>query len=141
MRGFSVAVIALTSWYAMTENEAGTVIVDSAIAVHRATGPGLLESVYEAILARELASRGLHVVRQAPVRILYDELVFDEGFRADLLVEHKVIIELKSVERVMPAHRKQVQTYLRLSGCKLGYLLNFGAPLMKSGFFRCANGI
>jgi GxxExxY protein len=125
----------------MTENEAGTIIVDAAVAVHRATGPGLLESVYEAILARELADRGLRVIRQAPMRISYHELVFDEGFRADLLVENKVIIELKSVDRVMPAHRKQVQTYLRLSGCKLGYLLNFGAPLMKSGIFRCANGI
>jgi GxxExxY protein len=125
----------------MTENETGTIIVDSAVAVHRATGPGLLESVYEAILARELAHRGLHVLRQAPMRIVYGGLVFDEGFRADLLVENKVIIELKSVDRVMPAHRKQVQTYLRLSGCRLGYLLNFGAPLMKSGIFRCANGI
>jgi GxxExxY protein len=125
----------------MTENEVGTIIVDTAVAVHRRTGPGLLESVYEAIMASELTKRGLVVSRQAPVRIAYDELLFDEGFRADLLVERKVIIELKSADRVLPAHRKQVQTYLRLSGCKLGYLLNFGAPLMKSGIVRCANGI
>jgi GxxExxY protein len=125
----------------MTENEAGTIIIDVAVAIHRRTGPGLLESVYEAILVAELRKRGLHVERQAPVPIAYDGQVFKEGFRADLLVERKVIVELKSVDRVMPAHRKQVQTYLRLSGCKLGYLLNFGAPLMKSGIYRCANGI
>ncbi|HUG99623.1 MAG TPA: GxxExxY protein [Gammaproteobacteria bacterium] len=125
----------------MTENDIGTIVIDAAVAVHRRTGPGLLESVYEAILAAELAKRGLQVLRQAPVRISYDDLVFEEGFRADLLVERKVIVELKSVDRVMPAHRKQVQTYLRLSGCKLGYLLNFGAPLMKSGIIRCANGL
>ena len=125
----------------MTENEAGTIIVDAAVAIHRRTGPGLLESVYEAILVAELRKRGLHVERQAPVPIAYDGHVFKEGFRADLLVERKVIVELKSVDRVMPAHRKQILTYLRLSGCKLGYLLNFGAPLMKSGIFRCANGI
>ncbi|MFU8820485.1 MAG: GxxExxY protein [Gammaproteobacteria bacterium] len=125
----------------MTENEAGTIIVDAAVAIHRRTGPGLLESVYEAILVAELRKRGLHVERQASVPISYDGQLFKEGFRADLLVERKVIVELKSVDRVMPAHRKQVQTYLRLSGCKLGYLLNFGAPLMKSGIYRCANGI
>jgi GxxExxY protein len=125
----------------MTENEAGTIIVDAAVAVHRRTGPGLLESVYEAVLAAELRGRGLGVRRQAPVRITYDGMTFEEGFRADLLVEGLVIVELKSVDRVLPAHRKQIQTYLRLSGCKLGYLLNFGAPLMKSGIYRCVNGL
>lgn len=125
----------------MTENEAGTIIVDSAVAIHRGTGPGLLESVYEAILASELRNRGLYVERQVPVCVRYKGLLFEEGFRADLLVEEKIIVELKSVERVIPAHRKQVQTYLRLSGCKLGYLLNFGAPLMKAGIYRFANGL
>jgi GxxExxY protein len=125
----------------MTENDVGTVIVDAAVAIHRGTGPGLLESVYEAVLAMELRRRGLHVRRQVPVRISYEGITFKKGFRADLVVEDLVIVELKSVERVLPAHLKQVQTYLKLSGCKLGYLLNFGAPLMKSGIVRCVNGL
>ena len=125
----------------MTENEAGTVIVDAAVAIHRGTGPGLLESVYEAVLAVELRRRGLHVRRQVPVRINYEGMTFKKGFRADLLVEGLVIVELKSTDRILPAHLKQVQTYLKLSGCKLGYLLNFGAPLMKSGIVRCVNGL
>ena len=110
----------------MNENEIGTIIIESAISVHRELGPGLLESVYEIVLAHELKERGLKVERQVPVSISYKGIQFDEGFRADLIVEGKVIVELKSVERVTPAHKKQVQTYLRLTGCKLGYLLNFG---------------
>lgn len=114
-------------------------MVESAIAVHRDLGPGLLESVYEVILAHELRERGLEIVRQVAVPIEYRGLKFDEGFRADIVVEGKVILELKSVERVLPAHKKQVQTYLRLTGCKLGYLLNFGDALMKNGITRCVN--
>jgi GxxExxY protein len=125
----------------MTENDVGTVIVDAAVAIHRGTGPGLLESVYEAVLAMELRRRGLHVRRQVPVRISYEGITFKKGFRADLVVEDLVIVELKSVERVLPSHLKQVQTYLKLSGCKLGYLLNFGAPLMRFGIVRCVNGL
>ena len=90
--------------------------------MHRELGPGLLETVYEVILARELGDRGLKVERQVAVPILYKGIRFEEGFRADLIVESKVILELKSVERVSAAHKKQVQTYLRLTGCKLGYL-------------------
>jgi GxxExxY protein len=125
----------------MTENEIGTVVVDASVAVHRALGPGLLETVYEVALAHELKKRGLRVERQFPMAIEYDDVEFDEGFRADLLVEYKVILELKSVERTSPVHRKQIQTYLRLTGCKLGFLLNFGAPLMKEGITRCVNGL
>ena len=125
----------------MTENEIGKIIVDSAIAVHRELGPGLLESVYEVVLAYELRQRGLTVERQVPIPIRYKEMTFDEAFRADLVVEEKVIVELKSVERVSEAHKKQVQTYLRLTGCKLGFLLNFGEALMKRGITRVVNGL
>ena len=102
---------------------------------------GLLESVYEAILTKELELRGLRVRRQIPVPIRYKDMHFDEGFRADLIVEDKVIIELKSVEKVTAAHRKQLQTYVRLTGLKLGYLLNFGEALMKDGITRAVNGL
>ena len=125
----------------MTENEIGTCVVEASIAVHRGLGPGLLETVYEAVLARELADRGLHVQRQVPISITYKGMCFDEGYRADMIVESKVILELKSVEKVTGAHKKQVQTYLKLSGCKLGYLLNFGEEIMKSGITRCVNGL
>ncbi len=125
----------------MTENEIGTIVVESAIAVHRELGPGLLETVYEVVLARELQDRGLNVERQVPVAIQYKDIRFDEGFRADIIVDGKVILELKSVEHVSAAHKKQVQTYLRLARCKLGYLLNFGEALMKAGITRCVNGL
>lgn len=124
----------------MHENEIGTIIIEAAIAIHRELGPALLESVYEVVLAYELESRGLRVRRQAPIPIQYKGLRFDEGFRADLIVEDKVIIELKSVEKVSPAHRKQIQTHLRLTGLKLAYLLNFGEALMKDGITRAVNG-
>ena len=125
----------------VTENEIGKVVVDAAVAVHRGLGPGLLESVYEVVLAHELQARGLHVDRQMPIAIDYCGVKFDEGFRADLVVERKVIVELKTVERVTNAHKKQILTYLRLSGCTLGFLLNFGAALMKDGIVRTVNGL
>jgi GxxExxY protein len=125
----------------MKENEIGTIVVESAISVHRELGPGLLETVYEVIMAHELRERGLTVERQVPIAIEYKGIKFDEGFRADIIVEGKVILELKSIEKVTPAHKKQVQTYLRLTGCKLGYLLNFGEALMKKGITRCVNGL
>ncbi len=125
----------------MTENEIGRIVVDAAIAVHRALGPGLLESVYEVVLAHELTSRGLAVQRQVPVPIIHGNVRFDEGFRADMFVEDKVILELKSVEKATAAHKKQIQTYLRLTGRKLGYLLNFGEALMKSGITRAVNNL
>ena len=124
----------------MTENEIGKIVVDAAIAVHRALGPGLLETVYEVVLSHELQKRGLHVDRQVSVPIEYDGMHFDEGFRTDIIVEGKVILELKSVESITNAHKKQVLTYLRLTGMKLGYLLNFGEALMKDGISRIING-
>jgi GxxExxY protein len=125
----------------MKENEIGTRVIEAAITVHRELGPGLLESVYEVVLARELKDLGLNVERQVPVSITYKGVRFDEGFRADLIVENKVLLELKSVERMMPAHKKQVQTYLKLTVLKLGYLLNFGEDVLKSGITRCVNGL
>jgi GxxExxY protein len=123
-----------------TENELAHDIVDAAFHVHTTLGPGLLESVYEAILARELTKRGLFVVRQQPVPIHYDDLSFDEGFRADLIVNDLVIIELKSIEQVAPVHKKQLLTYLRLADKRLGLLINFGSALIKDGIHRIANG-
>ena len=125
----------------MTENEIGTIIVDTAIELHRHLGPGLLESVYEVVLAYELTARGLSVQRQVPISIVYKTMKFDDAFRADLLVADKVIVELKSIEQMNNAHRKQLQTYLRLTGLKLGYLLNFGSALMKDGIVRSVNGL
>jgi GxxExxY protein len=125
----------------MTENEIGTIIVETAIDLHRHLGPGLLESVYETVLAYELSAQGLPVQRQAPISIVYKTVTFAEAFRADLLVADKVIVELKSIEQINNAHRKQIQTYLRLTRLRLGYLLNFGAALMKDGIVRAVNGL
>ena len=125
----------------MRENDIGTQVLKAAISVHRELGPGLLETVYEIILARELSDLGLKVDRQVPVPIIYKGIRFDEGFRADIIVENQVLLELKSVEQISPAHKKQVQTYLRLTGLKLGYLLNFGEDVLKSGITRCVNGL
>ena len=124
----------------MDENAIDGIVVESAIHVHRNLGSGLLETVYQVILARELEKRGLKVQREVSVSIKYEDVTFDEGFRADLIVNEKVIIELKSVEKVIPAHKKQLLTYLRLSDLKLGYLLNFGDALMKDGISRIING-
>jgi len=124
----------------MKENELGKVIVDCAYQVHTRLGPGLLESVYEVALAHELKKRGLHVERQLPIPIVYDDLQFDEGFRADIIVENLVILELKSVEAVHPVHKKQLLTYLRLADKRLGYLVNFGEELIKDGISRIVNG-
>jgi GxxExxY protein len=104
----------------MTENQIGRIVVDAALTVHRELGPGLLESVYEVILAHELRNRGLEVERQVPISIEYRGARFEEGFRADMVIEGKVILDLKSIETVNNAHKKQLLTYLRLSGCKLG---------------------
>jgi GxxExxY protein len=125
----------------MHENEISRIVVDAALTVHRTLGPGLLESVYELALAHELAQRGLSVARQVPIPIQYQGVPLGEGFRADLIVERKVLLELKSVEHLTLLHRKQTQTYLRLTGLKLGLLLNFGVLLMKDGIIRCVNGL
>ena len=123
----------------MVENEIGKCIVDSAVQVHRETGPGLLETVYEIILVHQLRQRGFQVERQVAIPIEYRGLKFDEGFRADLIVENKVIVELKCVEKLNNAHRKQLLTYLRLTEMHLGYLLNFSESLMKNGITRMVN--
>ncbi|WP_376696588.1 GxxExxY protein [Wenzhouxiangella sp. EGI_FJ10305] len=123
------------------EEKIGKAVVDSAVMVHRELGSGLLESVYEAALAAELGSRGHIVSRQVPVRINYRGMVFEEGFRADIIVDELVLLELKSVERLNNAHKKQLLTYLRLTSLKLGYLLNFGESLMKDGIIRTVNGL
>ena len=125
----------------LSENQLSKLILDAAFKVHTRTGPGLLESVYEVTLAHELRKQGLHVERQVPIPIRYDELTFEEGFRADLLVEGKVIVELKSVEKLAAVHSKQVLTQLRLSDRRLGLLINFGAVRLKDGIERIANGM
>jgi len=125
----------------MTENEIAKRVLDAAFVIHRELGPGLLETVYEVVLAKKLTDMGLFVERQVPVPIRFEGMVFDEGFRADLIVERKVILELKSVERLASVHGKQLLTYLRLSGCRLGLLINFGEVLLKDGIKRVANGM
>ena len=125
----------------MTENEIATQIVDAAFKIHTTLGPGLLETVYEVVLAHELQKRGLHVERQVPIPIVWEEIKFDEGFRADLIVESKVVVELKSIEAVAPVHKKQVLTHLRLMNLKLGLLINFGEELIKNGISRIVNGL
>jgi GxxExxY protein len=124
----------------MTENEIAKQILDAAFVVHTSLGPGLLESVYEVILAYELKKRSLTAERQKPMPILYDNIRFDEAFRSDLVVNGKVIVELKSVEALLPLHAKQLLTQLRLSDLKLGLLINFGAAHLKNGIKRVING-
>jgi GxxExxY protein len=125
----------------MNENEIGTAIVESAIKVHKALGPGLLEMVYETALAHELGKRGFEVQRQSAISFVYDEIRFDEGYRADLIVNRKVIVEIKSVENRLPVHKKQLLTYLKLSNLRLGYLINFNEALVKDGVERLVNGL
>ena len=119
--------------------ELSAATVDAAYHLHVGLGPGLLESVYEVVLCRELERRGFGVERQKPIPIVYAGLHFDEGFRADLLVEGRLLIELKSVETLHPVHSKQVLTYLRLLNLPLGLLINFGAPTFKEGVHRIVN--
>lgn len=125
----------------MTENQIAREIVDAAYQIHVALGPGLFESVYETVLSHELTERGFQVARQKPIPVHYKDLTFDEGFRADLIVNEMVIVEIKSVEKTSPVHRKQVQTYLKLTGLKLGLLINFGEALIKDGITRIVNGL
>ena len=114
-------------------------IIDCSIKIHMELGPGLLESVYEAVLGRALEKRGLRVERQQVIRFEYDGMVFEEGFRIDLLVEGRVIVELKSVEKLAPVHSKQLLTYLRLTNLHVGLLINFGAATLKEGLHRIVN--
>ena len=125
----------------MDENELSKIIVNTAFEIHTQIGPGLLESVYEEILYFELISKGLSVERQKGIQVIWKDLKMDIGFRADLIVENKVIIELKSVSTISPVHSKQVLTYLKLSGCKLGLLINFNELLIKNGITRIVNNL
>ena len=124
----------------MRENEIAKQILDAAFVIHTKLGPGLLESVYEVVLAYELKKRGLTAERQKPMPIVYDDVRFDEAFRSDLVVNGKVIAELKSLETLLPIHAKQLLTQLRLSGLKLGLLINFGEAHLKNGIKRVVNG-
>jgi len=123
----------------MSENELAAVIVDAALKIHRTLGPGLLESVYQATLSFELRKRGLRVIQQKGLPVCYEGIKLDLGYRVDLLVEEKVIVEIKSVEVLAPVHRKQVQTYLRLMDLRLGLLINFNVELIKDGIQRVVN--
>jgi iron complex transport system substrate-binding protein len=114
-------------------------IVDAAMKIHMDLGPGLLESVYEMVLAKALSKRGFQVERQKAIRFEYDGILFEEGFRADLLIEGRVIVELKSVEKLAPVHSKQLLTYLRLMQLPVGLLINFGAATLKEGLHRIVN--
>jgi len=122
------------------KEEVANLVVDCAFHLHKELGPGLLESVYEVVLAKRLEKQGLKVERQKPVPIVVDGLKFDEGFRADLIVEGLLLIELKSVENFAPVHSKQVLTYLRLLQLPLGLLINFGSEVFKDGVKRIVNG-
>ena len=126
----------------MTENEIGKIVVDSAIKVHKVLGPGLLESAYEACLVHELIKkRGLSVQSQVGLPIKYEDVILDVGYRVDVLIEKKVILELKAVEKLLPIHEAQLLSYLKLSDCKLGFLLNFNVYRMKDGIRRMVNGL
>ena len=123
----------------MSINDITAAIVDAALQIHKDLGPGLLESVYEAVLAKKLEARGLRVERQKPLRFEYDGLVFDEGFRMDLLVADHVVVELKSVEQLAPVHKKQLLTYVKLARKPVGLLINFGGAMLKDGIVRVIN--
>lgn len=118
------------------EEAVATAVVDSAIAVHRALGPGLLETVYEQCLAYELASRGIGIQRQVAVPVQYRDLRIEAGFRMDMLIGGCVIVEAKAVEKLLPVHAAQILTYLKLTGHRLGLLINFNVPLLKDGLRR-----
>lgn len=123
----------------LTENEISKIIVDICFRIHTQYGPGLFEVVYEEIFCYELIKRGLFFSRQHPIKLIHEEIKMEAGFRADVIIENKVIVELKSIEVLAPVHYKQVQTYLKLTGCKLGILVNFNVNLIKDGIHRIVN--
>src|SRR5450631_2766007 len=124
-----------------TENAIAKEIVDAAFRIHTTLGPGLLESVYDTVLAYELDRRGLRTVRQQPIPVVYENIRIDTGFRADLVVEDKVIVEIKSVDLIAPVHKKQLLTYLRLADKRLGLLINFNVEFIRNGITRVVNGL
>ncbi|HPV43695.1 MAG TPA: GxxExxY protein [Spirochaetota bacterium] len=123
----------------MTENEITEIIVDKCIKIHTRLGPGLLESVYEEVLFYELINSKLECERQVNIPIIYDDIIFNLGYRLDIIVDDKVIIELKSTEHVLPVHKKQLLTYLKVTGKKVGLLINFNEDLIKNGIIRIVN--
>ncbi len=123
----------------METNKITGAIVDVAYHIHEGLGPGLFESVYEIVLTDILVSKGFSVQRQVPIAIHFKGKIYDEGFRADLIVEDKVIVEIKSIDHLSPVHKKQVLTYLKLSGLKVGLLINFGGERLKGNIERLAN--
>ena len=123
----------------LSENDIAKIILNQAIKVHRKTGPGLLESAYQECLFYELNKAGLFVEKQKMLPLIYEDIKLETGYRIDLMVNHKVVIELKSIEAIAPVHIAQVINYLKLSRCKLGLLINFNVALLKDGFRRIAN--
>jgi GxxExxY protein len=125
----------------MTENDIGTAILGAAMRIHSALGPGLLESAYETCLLYELEKQGLSGRRQVPIALRYEGLIVDNGYRVDLLIDNLVVVELKAVEAILPVHRSQLLSYLRVGGFKLGYLLNFHVAHMRDGIIRMVSGL
>ena len=125
----------------MTENELSKIVFDAGMKVHKALGPGLLESAYEECLYYELQKQGLSVEKQKPLPLIYEDVKLDAGYRIDLLIDKKLVVEVKSVEALNDLHLAQVLTYLKLSGCKLGLLINFNTVLFKNGIKRVVNNL
>ena len=125
----------------MRENELAKIVVDVAYQIHRRLGPGLLESVYQAIMAYELRLRGLHVETEVPIPVVWGDMQLEIGFRGDLWIERLLLVELKSIEELAPVHKKQMLTYLRLTNTRLGLLINFGEELIKDRIVRLVNGL
>jgi GxxExxY protein len=125
----------------MNENELAKVAVDMAYPIHRKLGPGLFESVYHAVMVYELRKRGLQIKSKEPVPVIWEDVRLELGFEADVIADDKLILELKSVEQVAPVHKKQLLTYLPLTNCRLGLLINFGSELIKDGISRVVNGL
>ncbi|HXD30862.1 MAG TPA: GxxExxY protein [Pyrinomonadaceae bacterium] len=123
----------------MTENQIASIVVDLSLKLHRALGPGLLEHVYEAVLAFELRRRGFFVQTQLPVPVVYEDVKLDIGFRPDIIIDRKLIVEVKSIVAIAPVHLKQLQTYLRITDMHLGLLINFNVELIKNGIRRVVN--
>lgn len=123
----------------MNENKLAKIVVDASYRIHTKLGPGLLESAYQAILTYELDKQGLQIKTEVILPITYDAIIIDTGYRADIIVENLIIVELKSVEKIQDVHLKQVLTYLKVSGLHLGLLINFGAPLIRDGIKRIVN--
>ena len=125
----------------MTENEIAKEVVDLCFKIHTQYGPGLFESVYEEIFCYEWSKKNIAYLRQHPIPLVHETIKMDAGFRTDVIIDNKVVVELKSVELLAPVHYKQVQTYLKLTGCKLGILINFNVALIKDGIHRIVNNL